>query len=299
PKLGPAEASVGGVFMAGTAQYPKDVRDATDQALGAAAKAGALLAKDTVTQEPLAAEIDPEACVGCTRCAQVCPYNAIEGEAQEVHSVIEAACMGCGTCAAECPQDAITMPGFTDEGIEAQIDAALENDPEEKVITFACNWCSYAGADQAGIEKREYPPSARVIRTMCSGRVDEKFVDYAFEQGAGGVLMSGCHIGDCHYIDANEWTKERYERKKKKLERDEAFDEDRLQLEWVSAAEGQRFADAITRIDAVVRDYAGEGDGDAAEARPDGAGRDWLSRGDAGEDEMPDDRDEDQGGDDR
>jgi len=290
PKLGPAEASVGGVFMAGSAQYPKDVRDATDQALGAAAKAGALLAKDTVTQEPLAAEIDPEACVGCTRCAQVCPYNAIEGEAQEVHSVIEAACMGCGTCAAECPQDAITMPGFTDEQIEAQIDAALENDPEEKVITFACNWCSYAGADQAGIEKREYPPSARVIRTMCSGRVDEKFIDYAFEQGAGGVLMSGCHIGDCHYIDANEWTKERYERKKKKLERDEEFDEDRLQLEWVSAAEGQRFADAITRIDRVVRDYAGEGDGDKAEARPDGAGRDWLADRDPPDGDGGDDR---------
>jgi len=75
------------------------------------------------------------------------------------------------------------MPGFTDEQIEAQIDAALEHDPEEKVITFACNWCSYAGADQAGIEKRQYPPSARVIRTMCSGRVDEHFVDYAFERG--------------------------------------------------------------------------------------------------------------------
>ncbi|MFB6267952.1 MAG: RnfABCDGE type electron transport complex subunit B, partial [Halodesulfurarchaeum sp.] len=265
PKLGPAEASVGGVFMAGSAQYPKDVRDATDQALGAAAKAGALLSKDTVTQEPLAAIIDPETCIGCTRCAQVCPYNAIQGEQQEVHEVIEAACMGCGTCAPECPTDSITMPGFTDEQIKAQIDAALEEDPEEKVVTFACNWCSYAGADQAGIEKRQYPPSSRIIRTMCSGRVDEEFVEYAFEQGAGGVLMSGCHIGDCHYIDANEYTKERYERLKAKKERDEDFDADRLQLEWVSAAEGQKFADAVTRIDDVVQTHA-----EAAQARADG-----------------------------
>ncbi|MFB6354791.1 MAG: hydrogenase iron-sulfur subunit, partial [Halobacteriales archaeon] len=270
PKLGPAEASVGGVFMAGSAQSPKDVRDATDQALGAAAKAGGLLAKDTVEQEPLVASIDPEACTGCTRCAMVCPYNAVEGEVQEVHSIIEAACMGCGTCAAECPTDAITMPGFTDEQIEAQIDAALETNPEEKVITFACNWCSYAGADQAGIEKRTYPPGARIIRTMCSGRVDEDFVDYAFEQGAGAVLMSGCHIGDCHYIDANTYAKERYERKKSKLERDDDFDEDRLQLEWISAAEGRKFADKMTEMDDIVARYLEESG--ATPARADGSG---------------------------
>jgi heterodisulfide reductase subunit A len=160
------------------------------------------------------------------------------------------------------------MPGFTDEQIKAQIDAALEVEAEEKVITFACNWCSYAGADQAGIEKRQYPPSSRIIRTMCSGRVDEEFVEYAFEQGAGGVLMSGCHIGDCHYIDANHYTKERYERLRAKKERDEAFDEDRLQLVWVSAAEGQKFAEAVTRIDDVVQEYAAG----TPEARADGSG---------------------------
>lgn len=268
PKLGPTEASVGGVFMAGSAQAPKDVRDATNQALGAAAKAAVLLSQDSVEQEPLAAIIHPDVCTGCTRCAVVCPYNAVEGEVQEVHSIIEAACMGCGTCAAECPVDAITMPGFTDDQIKAQINAALETNPSEKVIVYACNWCSYAGADQAGIEKREYPPSARIIRTMCSGRVDKKFVDYAFDQGAGGVLMSGCHIGDCHYIDANEYTKQRYDRMKAKLERDESFDADRLQLEWVSAAEGGRFVRKVTEMDAIVR-RAG-GDEGAVEARADG-----------------------------
>jgi heterodisulfide reductase subunit A len=255
PKLGPVEASVGGVFLAGTAQAPRDVRDATDSALGTAAKAGALLAKDTVEQEPLAAEIDPEACVGCTRCSEVCPYNAIDGEIQEVHEVVEAACMGCGTCAAACPQDCITMPGFTDEQIKAQIDAALETDPDETLVTFACNWCSYGGADQAGIEKRNYPPSSRIIRTMCSGRVDEEFVEYAFEQGAGGVLVSGCHIGDCHYIDANHYTEERFDRLKAQYERDEDFDEDRLQLAWISAAEGQKFAETSTEMHEIVEEH--------------------------------------------
>ena len=252
PKLGPVEASVGGVFMAGTAQGPKDVRDSVDQALGAAAKASALLSRDEITQEPLAARIDTDTCIGCTRCAQVCPYNAIAGEQQEPHSVIEAACMGCGTCASACPTDAITMPGFTDEQIEAQISAALKNDPESKVLTFACNWCSYAGADQAGIEKREYPDSIRIVRTMCSGRIDETFIDHAFEEGAGAVLVTGCHIGDCHYIDANTYTKERFQRWKNSL--DDA-DEDRLQLEWISAAEGQRFAAKATEMDEVVREF--------------------------------------------
>jgi heterodisulfide reductase subunit A len=252
PKLGPVEASVGGVFMAGTAQGPKDVRDTVDQALGAASKASALVSKDEVAQEPLAATIDTETCIGCTRCADVCPYNAIEGEMQEPHSVIEAACMGCGTCAAACPTDAITMPGFTDEQIKAQISAALEDNPQEKVLTFACNWCSYAGADQAGIEKRQYPERLRIVRTMCSGRVDEEFVDHAFEEGAGAVLVTGCHIGDCHYIDANTYTKERFQRWQNSLD-DE--DEDRLHLEWVSAAEGQRFADKAREMDEVVQDF--------------------------------------------
>ena len=261
PKLGPVEASVGGVFMAGTAQAPKDVRDTVDQALGAASKASALLSKEEITHEPLAAQIDPETCIGCTRCAQVCPYNAIEGEQQETHSVIEAACMGCGTCAAACPTDAITMPNFTDEQIKAQISAALEDSPEEKVLTFACNWCSYAGADQAGIEKRTYPDSIRIVRTMCSGRVDEKFVDHAFDEGVGAVLVTGCHIGDCHYIDANTYTKERFQRWKNSM--DEGG-EDRLQLEWVSAAEGHRFAEKATEMDDVVREFL------ASRARVDG-----------------------------
>lgn len=252
PKLGPVEASVAGVFMAGTAQAPKDVRDSVDQALGAAAKAGALLAKDTISQEPLAAQIDPEICTGCTRCTQVCPYNAIEGELQEPHAVIDAACMGCGTCASACPVDAITMPGFTDEQILAQISAALETNPDEKVLTFACNWCSYAGADQAGIEKRTYPESIRIIRTMCSGRVDQKFIDHAFECGAGAVLVTGCHIGDCHYIDANTYTEQRVQRWSNKLDEDET---DRLQLEWISAAEGQRFASKAHEMDTVIKEY--------------------------------------------
>lgn len=248
PKLAPVEAAVSGVFLAGACQAPKDIGESIAQGLAAASKAAALLAPGEVEQEPLKASIDPTKCTGCTLCARVCPYKAIEGEVKKAHKVIEAACAGCGTCSAACPQAAITMPGFTDEQIFAQIDAATADSPADKVVVFACNWCSYAGADQAGIAKFQYPPSSRVIRTMCSGRVAEKFVLHAFERGAGTVMVTGCHPGSCHYLTANYETEKRVERWKKKMEA-KGIDPKRLDLAWVSAAEGKRFADKMTEMD--------------------------------------------------
>ena len=88
--------------------------------------------------------------------------------------------------------------------ILAQIDEALAADPEEKILAFCCNWCSYAGADFAGVSRLQYPPAVRIIRTMCAGRVHPKFILHAFARGAGQVLVSGCHPpGDCHYVTGN------------------------------------------------------------------------------------------------
>ena len=111
------------------------------------------------------------------------------------------------------------MHHFTDGQIEAQIDAILAENPPEKILVFACNWCSYAGADFAGVSRLQYPANARLIRTMCSGRVRENFIWRAFEKGAPVVLVSGCHIGDCHYINANHWTERRVKRVWKKMEK--------------------------------------------------------------------------------
>ncbi len=264
PKLGPVEAAVQGIYLAGTCQSPKDVGESISQGLGAAAKASVLLARGEVEQEPLTAIVDPEICTGCTLCAKVCPYSAIIAEVKEPAIVVEAACMGCGTCAATCPVDAITMPGFTDDQILAQIDAATDETPEDKVVVFACNWCSYAGADQAGIAKFQYPPSSRIIRTMCSGRISEKFVLRSFERGAGAVLISGCHLGDCHYLTANYETAKRVPRWKKKLET-RGYDPNRLDLAWFTAAEGKLFAakmkemhDRIQELKAAKPEAVGE-----------------------------------------
>ena len=140
------------------------------------------------------------------------------------------------------------MNHFTDEQILNQVEALLEEKPKEKILAFACNWCSYAGADYAGVSRLQYPPNVRLIRTMCSGRVDEKFIWEGFLKGAPVILASSCHIGDCHYIDANHWTEKRIKKIHKKMSK-LGIRPERLQLEWISAAEGVRFAKVMQRME--------------------------------------------------
>jgi heterodisulfide reductase subunit A len=262
PKLGPAETASQGIYLAGTAQSTKDVRESIAQALAASGKVGALLSRGIIEKEPLTAHLKAELCNGCMRCVKVCPYSAIEqiGKPGEgTIRILDAVCMGCGNCAAECNFDAIEMPYFTTDQILAQVDAALADKPEEKCLVFTCNWCSYAGADLAGIEKRQYPPSALIIRTMCSARFDESFVAHAFEQGAGAVLITGCRLtdtgSDCHYNYANRQTWKRFKHWQRKYSR-KGIDEERLQLQWISAAEGKEFAEKITEMDDIVQKHA-------------------------------------------
>ena len=244
PKLNPVDAPTRGVFFAGCAEAPKDVKESVTQAGAAAARAQIILNQPTIPLEPVVAWVDPERCNGCGRCVRVCPFHAITGgdAKQKIKAtVVPAMCQGCGTCAPECNFDAITIHHFTNQQMRAQIEAALAHRPHEKILAFACNWCSYAGADLAGVSRLQYPPNARVIHTMCSGRVDPEFVQQGFEQGAAVVLVSGCHFGDCHYIDANHHTAKRIERLRSQLER-KGIRPERLHLEWVSAAEGQKWA---------------------------------------------------------
>jgi len=118
---------------------------------------------------------------------------------------------------------------------------------EPKIIGFLCNWCSYAGADLAGVSRIQYPPNIRIIRVMCSGRVDPVIILEMFANGADGIIVTGCHPGDCHYVEGNLYE----ERKIKMLKRLLALtglELGRLRLEWVSASEGQRFAQIVTEF---------------------------------------------------
>ena len=252
PKLGPAEAAVQGVLLAGTVQYPKFVKESALQALAAAAKASVIISKDEIEREPFVAVVDATKCTKCGRCIPVCPYGAILGEVRKNIEFVTAACQGCGTCVAECTVDgALTQEGFTDRQIMAQVDAALSEGASGKVLIYACNWCSYAGADLAGVMKIQYPSNTRVIRTMCSGRVSQRIVMYAFSRGAGAVLVTGCHPGDCHYISANLQTEKRVERWRMQLKA-RGVDPERLQLWWVSAAEPRRFADKAREMSGLI-----------------------------------------------
>jgi heterodisulfide reductase subunit A len=258
PKLRPVDAATGGVFFAGCAESPKDIKDSVTQASAAAARAGILMAKGQVTVEAITPITFPEKCKACGLCVKVCPYNAISlNKDLKRVEIIEAACGGCGTCAAECNFGALTQKHFTDEQITAQIEAITENEPEKKIVAFCCNWCSYAGADFAGVSRMQYPPNARIIRTMCSGRVAQKFIERAFARGAASVLVSGCHLGDCHYINANYQTQKRVERLLKKMEQN-GLDKQRLQLLWASAAEGEKFASKMREMKTIVENVKPE-----------------------------------------
>jgi len=118
---------------------------------------------------------------------------------------------------------------------------------EPKIIGFCCNWCAYAGADLAGINRNQYPPNIRMIRVMCSGTIEPLYVVKAFKEGADGVFIGGCHPGDCHYQSGNYKTQRRIVLLKRAIS-EIGLDPRRIRLEWVSAAEGQRFARIITEF---------------------------------------------------
>ena len=129
----------------------------------------------------------------------------------------------------------------TIENVEAQQDTGYQ----PLIICFACNWCSYAAADLAGVSRIQYPPNVRIIRVMCSGMVHPNLVIDALTKGADGVLMCGCHPGDCHYREGNLRAQARAEAIKLMLQ-DFGLEDERYRLEWVSASEGARFAKVVT-----------------------------------------------------
>ena len=116
-----------------------------------------------------------------------------------------------------------------------------------EILVFCCNWCSYAGADLAGVSRFQYPPNIRIVRVMCSARVEPRFIIRALKNGIDGVLVTGCHIGDCHYISGNEYTRERMANLEVLLKKI-GIEKERFRLHWISASEGKQFAELITEF---------------------------------------------------
>jgi heterodisulfide reductase subunit A len=263
-KLRPVDFATEGIFVCGLAHGPKLIREAATQGLAAASRAATILSRDRMEALSIISTVDDHICSGCRLCNTVCAYDAISFDAEQHISVINpAVCKGCGTCAANCISGAITQLNFRDEQIFDQIAAVPgsgdslakveEGGPfEPKILAFLCNWCSYAGADLAGISRTQYPPNIRVIRVMCSGRVSPLFVIKALEEGFDGVWISGCHPGDCHYIEGNFHARRRWIAFRELLI-SAGVDTRRVAFSWVSASESQRFADVAGEVVETIR----------------------------------------------
>ena len=128
---------------------------------------------------------------------------------------------------------------------------------EPKIIAFCCNWCSYAAADLAGTSRMKYPHNVRIIRVMCSGMVHPELVLESLSQGAGGVMILGCHLGECHYIDGNKKALSRSDMIHEMLE-DFGFEKERFAISWISSAEPEQFVQAVTEMTNTVKKLAHE-----------------------------------------
>ncbi|MFP4344571.1 MAG: hydrogenase iron-sulfur subunit [Anaerolineales bacterium] len=264
PKLKPLDTPTEGIYLAGSAQGPKDIPQSVGQGSGAAGRAARVLTQDKWKIDPIVAYVWPERCLNstggkCTICANTCPYGAIINKpgSGEATTIVPAKCHGCGTCVAECPGNAISQHHFTDAQILAQVHALLADRPEEKVLAFTCRWCSGMGADNAGTSHFEYPANTRNIMVMCAGRVDADFVMEAFRLGAGAVLVSGCHPQDCHYIEGRVHAGERMDKVAKQLER-LGITPERFRVESVSATEGAKWSRIMKEMSTTVRELGVE-----------------------------------------
>jgi heterodisulfide reductase subunit A len=261
PKLSPVEFSSGGVFLCGSARFPSGAAECLAQADAAALKAGSHVRAGKIAMEAAVAFVDERACSGCGWCVEVCPYNALSlAEARggrPVARVNEALCKGCGSCAAACPSAAMDQRGFSERQITGMIEAlarqarSLPRSMRPVILTFACNWCSYAGADLAGVSRFQIPPNIRIVRVMCSGRVRPEWIMGALQRGIDGVLVLGCHPGECHYEEGNYHARRRMDTLRRLLEIG-GIDPRRVRLDWVSASEGGRFKKIVEEMTQAV-----------------------------------------------
>jgi heterodisulfide reductase subunit A len=259
PKLRPVDTSTEGIFLAGTAVGPLDIAESIISGKAVAARACSLMAPGKFTKEAITTEVDPTKCDGCGLCETICPFVApriVSDNGKKVSQINPILCNGCGTCVSACPRLAIKMYHYNDEQIESQVRSAFSGefgDPSEpRILMFTCTYCSYAGADLAGISRLQYPTNVRIIRLPCSGRVDPYLVIEALMSGADGVIVSGCHPGDCHFLTGNRIAERRFKSLQGALE-SLGVEKNRVRLEWISASEGQRFASVVKDMTEQIR----------------------------------------------
>ena len=276
-RLRPGRYADDGIFVLGGSHQPANVNETLLQAYLISARVRGFLSQDTIQSQAATAQVDPKLCTGCAECLQACRTNAIRMEKREtinyfttvllnrevlsVSKIDPLRCTGCGSCAVACPVKAITIPGWEDAAILAQISAALRTKSEEetrqatkdlsgitrlppRILVLGCEWSAYAAADIAGARQNAYPAGVRIIRMNCSARFDPFHILWAFLNGADGVLLGVCPLGECHYGQGNLQAQERYLSLKHQLA-EHGIDPKRLRLELLSAYDGEGFVRAI------------------------------------------------------
>nr|MDO8097850.1 hydrogenase iron-sulfur subunit [Candidatus Njordarchaeota archaeon] len=259
PKLGPVDTSTQGIFLAGTAAGPLDLAESITSAKAATARASSLMTPGRLAKEAVTTEVNPTKCDACGLCEAICPFVApriVTIDGRKVSQINPILCNGCGTCVAACPRFAITLYHYKDDQIVSQVRTAFSDEvgdrAEPRILMFTCTYCSYAGADLAGVSRLQYPTNVRILRLPCSGRVDPYLVFEAFKAGADGVIISGCHPGDCHFLSGNRMAEQRYKSLQAALD-SLGVEKDRVQLEWISASEGQLFAKVVKDMTDKIR----------------------------------------------
>uniref|UniRef100_A0A7J3M1H2 CoB--CoM heterodisulfide reductase iron-sulfur subunit A n=1 Tax=Archaeoglobus fulgidus TaxID=2234 RepID=A0A7J3M1H2_ARCFL len=251
PKLRPVETNVRGIYIAGCASGPKDIHDSIATAGLAAAKAGKFVLSEFAEVEPFFAFVDKEKCIGCRICESVCNFKAVA--VNKKAEINPKACVMCGICVSACPADAIDMGFFSNEGIEAMIDALTEEkNAEPLILVFACWYCAYGALDLAGTLKVQYEPNIRTIRVLCTGRIDPAWILRALKNGVDGVVVAGCRMGECHFRYGNYKARDRVEMLKIALNAF-GFDAERVECIWHSAGEGEAMAKDLNKFVEKIR----------------------------------------------
>ena len=269
PKLRPVETNTAGVFVAGACQAPRDIPDSVAMASATGAKVLGLFSSDELEREPAVAVVNEQTCIGCMRCELVCPYGAIEQRevctvdghvCGQIAYVNPGVCQGCGTCQAVCLSKSVELADVHRRADLQRDQRALRvgvsmstTDFEPRITAFVCNWCTYTGADLAGTSRLHMASNVRIIRLPCTGRIDPLFIIKAFERGADGVIVSGCHPADCHYTSGNYHARRRFAVFHDIMEF-VGVDPRRMTFSWVSASEGAKWKDVVDEAVRGVRE---------------------------------------------
>ncbi len=255
PKFKPVDTAIDGVFIAGTAQGPKDIPDTVAQAGAAAARAIRLMNKGEFEMDPVKAFVREELCTGCGDCVSACPVSAIT-MAGPLATVNPAVCKGCGSCISACPTEAIDLKLFSNTGVRDKIDGILEGkkDGENRVVLFADDMCTYRLADGVGTAKMEYTPDAYIVRVPSSSRVTPKIMLEAFEKGADAIFLGECEKAVSPYPGTREAIEKNVSVAKKVLEK-AGIEPDRIIFSPFVTVMFKGFVSKVNKLAETAREY--------------------------------------------